>query len=392
MWRRFAGLAVLLAVTVAVCVTALAVSGSAARATRDRVQEGSANRSITVQRSFDRAEAPALTDAAVRKLKALPGVVAVEPRAQTSFGYKDAAIPGVLLYATIVRSSLAPPIVRSTRPHVFPLHAGEAVLPATAQGSDLGVLLGKTITVDTTRQVADGQGTGAHGKISVVALFDPSWQLDGADAAYVDDTTVVRWAAARAGVSPAQFTANIGYDRASVLADRAGDAVKVLSEVQATGFSGTTLQQELSALPGVLALIHTTGELLLGVLGIVALVGALVVTGALTRQRVREIGILKAVGFRSAAVLKMFVAEMAVVGLLGAITGLVVGVAGAAAAAAALRRLPDVAPYVTDTVPLPSPAVFGGLLLLTVAVTVAGALTPAVRAARLTPSDAIKEW
>src|SRR4051812_44181244 len=66
--------------------------------------------------------------------------------------------PGVLLYATTVRTSTTPPVVQATRRDLFPLSPGEAVLPASAQGSDLATLLGKTITVDITRMVASGQG------------------------------------------------------------------------------------------------------------------------------------------------------------------------------------------------------------------------------------------
>jgi putative ABC transport system permease protein len=392
MWRRFIGLTVLLTIAVAVCVTAFAISDSAARASRDRVQEGAANRTITVEHLSDRPDGKPLGDAAITELGRLPHVTAVEPRAQVSFGYKDDQIPGVLLYATTVRSSVAPPIVRSTRKALFPLHTGEAILPTKSQGADLTGLLGRKLTVDITRAVTGGQGTGDHGAITVVGFFEPSWQLDGPDAAYLDTSTVVTWAAARAGVSVPQFTRNIGFDRANVVVDQATNVTATLRGVQNAGFAASTLQQELSALPGVLSLIRATGKLLLVVLALVALVGALVVTSALSRQRIREIGILKAVGFRSTVVLRMLVTETALVAAAGAISGTVIGLAGAAAAATTLRQSPDTAPFIPGGLPMPEPIILIGLLLLTVAVAVTGALIPAVRAARMAPSDAIKEW
>lgn len=116
------------------------------------------------------------------------------------------------------------------------------------------------------------------------------------------------------------------------------------------------------------------------------------VAGALSRQRVREIGILKAVGFRSRGILTMLVAEMALVGVAGALVGSLLGVGGAAATVAVLHGDPGLAPYLPVALPLPSAPTLGGLLLLTVAVTVIGAWMPARRAAQLAPSTAISEW
>ncbi|MCW2643289.1 MAG: transporter permease [Dactylosporangium sp.] len=392
MWRRFVGLTALIAIAVALCTTAFAISGNAERAAHDRVQEGAANRSITVDRLAERPGAKPLRDAALGELAALPHVISVQPRAQVSFGYKDAQVPGVLLYATTVRPAQPPPVTRSARDKLFPLQDGEIIVPATAQDTSLAPLLGRTITVQTTRAVANGQGTGAEARVRVVGLFDPGWQLDGPDAAYADDATVIRWAAAKAGVTPEQFTNSIGYDRISVVVDSAGNVPDVLARIQAAGYAGSTLQQELNELPGVLALIRTTGKVLLVVLGVIALVGALVVTGALARQRVREIGILKAVGFRSRTILTMLITEMAMVGAAGAVAGGILGAVGAAAAAAAFRSRTELAPYLPSRLPLPAADVLGALLLITLAVTVLGAWLPAHRAARLAPSDAIKEW
>ncbi|WP_326803131.1 ABC transporter permease [Streptomyces sp. NBC_01788] len=392
MWRRFIGLTVLLAVAAAVCVTALGISDRADSAARDRVQEGTANRSVTVDRLMERTDSKPLSTETVRTLSALPNVTSVEPRAQVSFGYKDQQVPGVLLYATTPRPSLLPPLLKSVRTQLFPLHPGEVVLPKRAQGSDLTPLLGHSITVTTTRSTSAGQGTGVPASVRVVGLFDPAWQLDGPDAAYADEATVVRWAAAKAGVTESEFTTSVGYDRITVLARTARDVPGLLSDIQSAGYAATSLQQEMSALPGVLSLIHTAGQVLLVVLGLVALVGALVVTGALSRQRAREIGILKALGFGNRAVLTMFVAETGIIGATGAVLGALLGLAGAAAAAAGLRGSSELAPYLPAGIPLPDPGVLAGILLLTLAVTVIGAWVPARRAAQLSPSDAIKEW
>ncbi|MFC1420057.1 ABC transporter permease [Streptacidiphilus cavernicola] len=376
----------------AVCVTAFTISGSAQRAAHDRVQEGSANRSITVQRMIDRPDSKLLGAAAVAQFAAIPGVSSVQPSTQVSFGYKSAQIPGVLLYATMVRPSLLPPVTRSVRTKLFPLRTGEVVLPSSSQGMNLSQLLGQSITVSTTLRTSRNSGTGTTAKVRVVGLFDPSWQIDGPDAAYAADTTVVDWAAALEGVSPQQFPSTIGYSQVTILATSADDVPAVLHTVQQDGYGATTLQQEMTALPGVLDLIRVVGQVLIVVLGLIALVGALVVSGALSRQRVREIGILKAVGFRSRVVLTMLVLEMAIVAAAGAIVGTVLGTGGAAVAVAALRGQSNLTAFLPSSTPLPSAAVLGGLILLTLGITVAGAWLPARRAAGLAPSSAMNEW
>jgi putative ABC transport system permease protein len=392
LWPRFIGLAALLATTVSLCATSFAVSGSAERAAHDRVQEGAANRTVTVERPADRSESKPLAAAALKELAAIPNVASVQPRAQASFGYKDATIEGVLLYATTLRLAQPPPVTRKVREQLFPLAANEVVLPERAQGMDLTPLLDRTIEVQTTRAVASGQGVGAQDRVHVVGFFAASWQVDGPDAAYADDATVLRWAAAKAGVTVAEFTTSIGYDQVSVVVDQAGNVAGVLGRVQAAGFAGHTLQQELDALPGVLALIRTTGTLLLVVLGVVALVGALVVTGALARHRVREIGVLKAIGFRTRFVLTVLVAEMAFIGGIGALAGTLLGGLLAVAVAAALRGQPELGPYLSERLPLPSAGSLATLFAVAIAVTVLGAWLPALRAARMAPSDAMKEW
>lgn len=389
--RRFAGLLLLLVVVGAVCSTAFTLADQAQRAANDRVESSAANRSITIDRLAERPTARSLTDAAIDELSAQPHVVSVEPRTQVSFGYKDRIVPGVLLYATIERPSVSPPITRAVRDRLFPLRLGEAILPAYSQGSDLSSLLGREISIQTVRATGSGVGTSARDTLRVVGLFQPDWQLDGPDAAYIDRATVLRWAAAKAGVPLQGYTATVGFDQLTVLVDSAENVPSVLAHVQKQGFAAASLQQQLATLPGVLSLVRVVGRVLLVVLACVAITGAFVVTGALARQRTREIGVLKAVGFRRNAVLGMLMGEMAILAVVGAATGLLVGVAGATAAAVALRHGSDVAPYLSSGVLLPSAPFAGVLMLLALVVVSLGAAFPAYHAASLAPSDAIRE-
>jgi putative ABC transport system permease protein len=390
--RRLVGLVAMVSVAAAVCLGALGIADRAQGATDTGVTQSSANRSITVDKPEDRPDTPQLTERTAARLAKLPHVASVQHKAQVSFGVRTAAGDTVLLYATTYRPALTPPITASVRKDVFPLKPGEIVAPAASQGVNLKKLLGKEIEIETTRFVREGEGTGVTGHARLVGVYDPTWQLDDPDAAYAADTTVVKWAAERAGQPVDSYLSSIGYDQLTVVAKTADDVPGVLRAVQKLGYPAVTVQQQLEALPSVLELIRVVGQVLLGVLGVLAFVGAVTVTGALARQRAQEIGVLKAVGFRTRAVLTMLVTEMALVGVVAALIGAVLGAVLAAAATAALRGSAELTPYLDDRVPLPSAGTLLLLLGLTVLVVAAGSLAPARRAARMSPTDAMKDW
>ncbi|KUN94492.1 ABC transporter permease [Streptomyces caeruleatus] len=390
--RRLIGLVALVSVAAAVCLGALGIADRAQGVTDSGVKESSANRSITVDRPVDRPDTPQLTDRTEARLAKLPHVESVQHRAQVSFGVLTKAGDTVLLYATTYRPALTPPVTKSVRKDLFPLKPGEIVAPAASQGADLGKLVGQDIEIETTRFVRQGEGTGVTGHARLVGVYDPTWQLDNPDAAYAADSTVVRWAAQRSGEQEKNYLSTVGYDQLTVVARTAADVPAVTKSVQQLGYPAVTLQQQLSALPGVLEMIKVVGQVLLGVLGVLAFVGAVTVTGALSRQRAQEIGILKAVGFRTRSVLTMLVTEMALVGAAAALIGVVLGALLGGGAAALLRGSAELAPYVKGWVLLPSAATLLLLLGLTVLVVAIGSLAPARRAARMSPTDAMKDW
>ncbi|PAZ13213.1 ABC transporter permease [Streptomyces sp. SA15] len=390
--QRMYGLVALVSVAGAVCLGALGIADRAQSATDSGVKESAANRSITVDRPDDHPGTAPLTAGTAARLARLPHVASVQHRVQASFGASTPAGGAALLYATTYRAALPPPVTRSVRARLFPLRSGEVVAPATSQGVDLGRMLGRKIEIETIRYVRPGEGTGVTRHARLVGVYDPTWQLDGPDAAYAADSDVVRWAAERAGEPVDRYLSTVGYDQLTVVAGTAADVPAVMKSVQAMGYPAVTLRQQLDALPAVLELIKLVGRVLLGVLGVLAFVGAVTVTGALSRQRAQEIGILKAVGFRTRAVLAMLVAEMALTGAIAALLGAGLGALLGGVGAALMRGSADLAPYAKGWVPLPAPGVLLTFLALTVLVVATGALGPAHRAARMSPTDAMKEW
>ncbi|MBK6014933.1 FtsX-like permease family protein [Streptomyces sp. MBT53] len=390
--RRLLGLVAMVAVAGAVCLSAIGIASNAQGTTTSQVGESTANRSVTVDSPEGRPDTAQLTDATEQRLAKIAHVVSVQHRLQVSMPVRDNPEGADLLYATTYRKALAPPVVKSVRKQLFPLHRGEVVFPAATHGVDLSSMVGRTVTVDAHHYVRPGVGDTVSDRVKVVGLYDPGWQFDGPDTAYVDDATVVKWAAAAAGKTTDDYLRTSGWDQLTVVADSAAHVPGVLKTVQKMNYPAVALQQQLEALPGVLQLVALTGNVLLGVLGVLAFAGAVTVTGALGRQRAQEVGILKAVGFRGRSVTGMLVAEMAIAGAVAAAAGVVLAVGVAGAAAAGLRRIGDIAPYVHDTVPLPSLPTMVSLSVATVVVVAAGAVLPARRAARMSPTEAMKDW
>ncbi|UQA36188.1 MULTISPECIES: FtsX-like permease family protein [unclassified Streptomyces] len=390
--RRLVGLVVLVSAAVAVCLGAFAITDRAQTVTTSDVKESTANRSITIDPPGEGSGNPLLTARSVKELSELPRVESVQYRLQASFGLVTGDGNGPLLYATTYRAALPPPVVDAVREDLFPLRTGEVVLPSRSQGFDLTPYLGKKVTATTTRFVREGEGTGVDQPVTVVGLYDATWQLDNPDAAYADDATVIRWAAERNGRPVKDFVDTVGYDQLTVVAQKESDVPGLTRQIQDRHYTATTLRQVLDTLPGILELIRVAGQVLLVVLGLLAFAGTVTATGALARRRAQEIGILKAVGFRTRFVLALLVAEMSLVAAVAAVVGTVLGVGLAGAGAAGLRTVPELKPYVEQALPLPSAGILLPLVAAAVLVVVAGSLGPARRAARMSPTQAMKDW
>jgi putative ABC transport system permease protein len=119
-----------------------------------------------------------------------------------------------------------------------------------------------------------------------------------------------------------------------------------------------------------------------GIAGISLLVGGIGVMNIMlvsVTERIREIGLRKALGATPTVIRRQFLVEAAVLGLAGGLAGVVVGIAGSAALSNALGQPIVVSPAAT----LMALAVSIGIGLLF-------GVYPASRAARLAPIDALR--
>ncbi len=96
-------------------------------------------------------------------------------------------------------------------------------------------------------------------------------------------------------------------------------------------------------------------------------------------ERIREIGLRKALGARPRLIRRQFLVEASVLGLAGGLLGVTAGLVGAFAL-----------PRLTDSRVVVSPAASLAAIAISVAVGVAFGVYPATRAARLAPIDALR--
>ena len=122
--------------------------------------------------------------------------------------------------------------------------------------------------------------------------------------------------------------------------------------------------------------------LLGGIAAISLLVGGIGVMNIMlvsVTERIREIGLRKALGATPRIIRRQFLTEATVLGLIGGLLGLALGVAGS-----------QILPSLLDQPVTVSPLAAGLALAISLVIGVVAGVYPASRAARLSPIDALR--
>ena len=157
-------------------------------------------------------------------------------------------------------------------------------------------------------------------------------------------------------------------------------ALHKISDPASADFTVTTQESLLSTATSVN---RTLTVLLVGIAAISLLVGGIGVMNIMlvaVAERVREIGLRKALGATPRAIRRQFLVEASVLGLIGGVAGIALGVAGA-------ELIPH---FVANTVIVLSVPAIIGSVVVSVGIGLIFGVYPATRAAKLAPIDALR--
>lgn len=392
--RRSRAFGMFVAVGVAMVIVTSGITSQATRAAQEQVLESTVMRTIEVDANGTVAPVP-LTREWIDQLADLPGVVAVRPWIQSGSLITEAPVPVTLttaLWATPYMQVGQPPIVAGQRENITPLGDDEVILPARVGDMDMTPLLGREVTFEYTQRTSVDTGEARYLELTVIAVFDQAiGGRDGPTAMYVSEATALSMAAAREGVRPEAFGRDIGYPRVIVEARSADQVPDLQRRISDLGFNASSVQSELEHLPPAVRLIEVLGMAVAIVVLMVCLFAGLSIGAGLVAARLREIGLLKAVGFTDTRIARLLGLELGVFGLVAGATGLVVGSISLLICQHLLAGKSVMNVQLAETYSYPGALSMIGITLAPAVAIVAGGILPMLKAATVPPDLAMRD-
>lgn len=302
-------------------------------------------------------------------LKDWPGITNVSPTLSTSAlathgnAARSISVIGIDpdAYFRIVK---IPDYVVSGEPRILT----DEILIGTELARDLGVSLGDKIIVSTSN--------GAARTLTIRAIFDLGNKAANQRSTYVSLRTAQALANLVGGVTTIDATVADVYE-----AETIAKAIHTATGVEADSWIATNAQFFTAI--NAQSLSNTVIRIFVGLSVALGIASVLIVS---VIQRSKDIGILRAMGTKRGQILRVFLLQGGLLGLVGSVIG-----AGLGGAAVIFWHWYLRQPDGSELFPLIlQPSLFIGTLVLATATGVAAAAVPAMRAARLDPVVAIR--
>ncbi len=294
------------------------------------------------------------------RLKQVEGVADVAPTLVDTVAFEEQNLASVLVNGWLADSLL----FRGIR-----ILEGRALKP----GDQRSALLGRVLAINLNKKVGDRLNVSGE-TFEVVGIFE-SESLFENGALVIPQETLQKMMGREGQATGFVITAK-DSDREYVdsLRKRIEAAIPNVAATPARDYVIGDTQIRLAK-----AMSWTTGAVAL-ILGAVGMLNTMLMS---IFERTREIGILRAVGWRRRRVLTLVMGESLLISLAGTILGSVLAVVGLRA----VTLYPSARGFIEPNVP---PEVLGLALLMGVGLSLLGGLYPAARAAALDPTEALR--
>ncbi|MDG4864878.1 ABC transporter, partial [Streptomyces sp. T-3] len=233
-----------------------------------------------------------LTTDALADAARLPGVTGVVPDYPATLYAEDDGTYDLSGHTLAPDSDI--PVVKGKLPER--LADGQVVLPAKAQGTDFASYLGKRTTFGYTKATGRDSGGTERIELEAVALYDPSWQVDGRDVAYMSEGTAALLAAARAGQPVGEFRAKEGAQSAVVAVAHQSKVAGVAKKLQDDGFSASPVADRVRQLPGLFGAADLMVRVAVVLLALAAVGLGVVRASDSMRARLSQFAVLRVLG------------------------------------------------------------------------------------------------
>ena len=297
-------------------------------------------------------------------LDRLPGITAVSPVVSgPAFGRRGEAVQSIALVGVdLPRYLRVIPLDRNMVDGRLDLGSGNAVI-GRQLAKDLGLRTGGKLRIDA--------GKGREAIVNVAGIFELGVRELDARYVYLDLKQTQSLLALPGGVTVIDVTVADLFG-----ADRSAARIRGLTGLKAESWMETNAQ-----LMNALSSQSMSTRMISVFVAMSVALGIASVLAVSVTQRTREIGILRAMGTRRGQMLRVFLVQGAVLGLVGSLIGALAGLGLVGAFNSFGPKL--------FYIPLPPALIPAAMALATVAGVVAAAV-PASRAAKLDPVEAIR--